>query len=58
MKKLLFSLALLLSAFQLMAQNVVKGTVTDKDGNPIPGVKVEIKGGTESTITDLDGTFV
>ena len=58
MKKLLFSLALLLSAFQLMAQNVVKGTVTDKDGNPIPGVKVEIKGGTESTITELDGTFV
>ena len=58
MKKLLFSLALLLSAFQLTAQNVVKGTVTDKDGNPIPGVKVEIKGGTESTITELDGTFV
>lgn len=39
------------------AQNIVSGTVTDKDGNPIPGAKVEIVGSTESTITELDGTF-
>ena len=58
MKRMLFSLILLLSACHLLAQNIVKGTVVDKDGNPIPGVKVEIKGGTESTITELDGTFV
>lgn len=58
MKKLLLSLILLLSACNLLAQNIVKGTVVDKDGNPIPGVKIEIKGGTESTITELDGTFV
>lgn len=58
MKKLLLSLILLLSACNLLAQNIVKGTVVDKDGNPIPGVKVEIKDGTESTITELDGTFV
>lgn len=58
MKRMLFSLILLLSACHLLAQDIVKGTVVDKDGNPIPGVKVEIKGGTESTITELDGTFV
>lgn len=58
MKKLLLSLILLLSVCNLLAQNIVKGTVVDKDGNPIPGVKVQIKDGTESTITELDGTFV
>ena len=57
MKKI-FLFALLLSAgISLSAQNTVSGTVTDKKGNPIPGAKVEIKGGTESTITELDGTF-
>lgn len=39
------------------AQNVVTGTVTDRDGNPIPGAKVVVAGGTESVITELDGTF-
>ncbi len=39
------------------AQNVVSGTVTDRQGNPVPGAKVVIAGGTESVITELDGTF-
>ncbi len=58
MKKLsiIFSL-LLASSTYLSAQNVVNGTVVDHDGNPIPGVKVEIVGGTESVITELDGSF-
>ena len=47
----------MLCSLYLSAQNTVSGTVTDKKGNPIPGAKVEIKGGTESTITELDGTF-
>ena len=45
------------SAFYASAQNVVTGTVTDRDGNPIPGAKVVVAGGTESVITELDGTF-
>jgi hypothetical protein len=58
MKKLLSLLCLLLAgAAYLSAQNVVSGTVTDRDGNPIPGAKVNIVGGTESVITELDGTF-
>ncbi len=59
MKKLLLLglLPLSCAASHLSAQNTVSGTVTDKKGNPIPGAKVEIKGGTESTITELDGTF-
>lgn len=58
MKKIfLFHFFLLAGIISLSAQNTVSGTVTDKKGNPIPGAKVEIKGGTESTITELDGTF-
>lgn len=58
MKKIfLFSVFLWAGVISLSAQNKVSGTVTDKKGNPIPGAKVEIKGGTESTITELDGTF-
>lgn len=56
-KLLLLGFFLLLGSLYLSAQNTVSGTVTDKKGNPIPGAKVEIKGGTESTITELDGTF-
>ncbi|WP_052356155.1 carboxypeptidase-like regulatory domain-containing protein [Bacteroides timonensis] len=56
-KLLLLGFFLSLGGFYLSAQNTVSGIVTDKKGNPIPGAKVEIKGGTESTITELDGTF-
>lgn len=34
-----------------------KGAVIDKNGNPLPGAKVEATGGAESTVTDADGTF-
>lgn len=58
MKRLLLLSFLLLTGFVcLSAQNVVSGTVVDRDGNPIPGAKVEIPGSTESTLTELDGTF-
>lgn len=57
-ERLLIITTLLLGSFHLLAQNRITGTVIDKDGNPIPGAKVEVKGGTESTITELDGTFV
>lgn len=58
MKKLSLLIFILLAATgYLSAQNVVSGTVTDRDGNPILGAKVEIVGSTESVITELDGTF-
>ncbi len=41
-----------------IAQEVsINGTVTDADGEPIPGVTVSIQGGTKGTITDLDGNY-
>lgn len=38
-------------------QNEINGTVTDKDGIPLPGVSVIIKGSSSGTTTDFDGLF-
>lgn len=58
MKKIVMLLCWMLASFSyLAAQNVVSGTVTDNEGNPIPGVKVEIVGTAQSVLTELDGTF-
>ena len=35
----------------------IRGTVTDADGQPLPGVSIVIKGTTKGTITDFDGKF-
>ncbi len=54
---LLFSL--LFFAFSLYAQDYsVSGVVTSADDSgPLPGVSVFVKGGTNGTITDLDGAY-
>jgi TonB-linked SusC/RagA family outer membrane protein len=58
-----FSLLLLLVMFALLhtsayAQNkVVKGTITDASGLPIPGANVIIKGTRTGTSTDFDGKY-
>ncbi len=42
----------------LIAQRVIKGTVTDKtDGSAIPGVNVVVEGTTQGTTTDFDGKY-
>jgi TonB-dependent SusC/RagA subfamily outer membrane receptor len=57
----LFSLALfvlftlVVSAAQ--AQTIVKGTVKDETGSPLPGVNVLVKGTTTGTTTDADGIY-
>lgn len=58
MKKLI-AVILAVAAFipVISAQEVVLGTVVDKYGNPLPGVKIEIPGTPETVISDLDGTF-
>ncbi len=58
-----FSLLLILVMFALLqtagyAQNkVVKGTITDVAGLPIPGANVLIKGTKQGTSTDFDGRY-
>lgn len=59
--------AMLLSSGQAMAaggqspaitqQSTVKGTVTDKSGEPIIGATIQVVGQQGGTITDLDGNF-
>jgi len=41
-----------------LQQNIVRGVVTDENGNPIPGATVIIKGTTIGTTTDLNGNYV
>ncbi len=39
------------------ANGVVKGTVVDKQGEPLIGVSVKVVGTKEVTVTDIDGNF-
>jgi TonB-linked SusC/RagA family outer membrane protein len=58
-KLLLLLMCVSISASQLFAQaKVVKGKVTDeKDGSPLNGVSVVVKGTNFGTTTDKDGSF-
>lgn len=38
-------------------QEIVRGNVTDEEGNPLPGVNVLVKGTSQGTVTDIDGNF-
>lgn len=58
--KLTNYLALLLVLFAQLSfaqERSVKGTVTDSNGLPLPGVSILIKGTSEGTQTDFDGKF-
>jgi len=56
-KKNMF-LFFLMAPLLLLAQDVVKGKVTDSSlGDPLPGVNVVIKGTTTGTTSDFDGNY-
>ncbi|WP_372936254.1 SusC/RagA family TonB-linked outer membrane protein, partial [Mariniphaga sediminis] len=40
-----------------LQQKTVSGTVSDKSGQPLPGVTVIIKGTSQGTVTDADGKY-
>ncbi|WP_455666555.1 SusC/RagA family TonB-linked outer membrane protein [Phocaeicola sp.] len=46
-----------ISTQSAFAQNKVKGTVSDENGEPLIGVNILIKGTTNGTITDINGTY-
>jgi TonB-dependent starch-binding outer membrane protein SusC len=51
-------LAMLFSSTMLLAQTTVTGKVTDnKDGSPIQGITVLVKGTKTTTITNADGSY-
>lgn len=58
-KALLIVITLLSICFLAQSQTrVIRGTVTaTEDGLPIPGVTVMVKGTTNGTVTDIDGSY-
>jgi len=59
MKNLFLVMATLLISLAGIAQNVVKGTVSDENGNALPGANVSIthNNGQTGTVTDANGLF-
>jgi TonB-dependent starch-binding outer membrane protein SusC len=56
--KLALSIFILISGISMQAQNTITGTLRDsKTNQKIPGVTVTIKGSTNATVTDFDGTY-
>ena len=55
----LVSLLLVGAAVNVMAQNLVKGKVVDKNGEPLVGAAVYlVENPTKGVVTDLDGNWV
>ncbi|MEP4135975.1 MAG: carboxypeptidase-like regulatory domain-containing protein, partial [Cyclobacteriaceae bacterium] len=42
---------------EIMVQQGISGTVTDENGEPLPGATIVEKGTTNGTITDIEGKF-
>lgn len=58
MKKIVLFLLAVLSAAAMSAQTVkISGTVSDSDGNPLPGVAVLVEGTGIGTTTNADGQY-
>ena len=55
--KLFALLAFLLLPLGLFAQGKLRGTVTDTNGEPIPGVTVMVQGTNSGTVTGMDGAY-
>ena len=57
-KRLISSLFIaFLCTLSSFAQNVVRGTVSDSNGQPLPGAYVGVKGTTNGRVTDVNGKF-
>lgn len=56
-KLLALSVIFMLTYSFSFAQAQIKGKVSGKDGNPIPGVNIVIQGTSMGTITDVNGQF-
>ncbi|HPH22203.1 MAG TPA: carboxypeptidase-like regulatory domain-containing protein, partial [Haliscomenobacter sp.] len=57
MKRYSLLVALLLCYGAILAQNIVKGRVSDDKGEPLVGVNITIKGSTQGAFTDGEGLF-
>jgi TonB-linked SusC/RagA family outer membrane protein len=58
MKKILLSsLILIVFSIATFAQEILKGTVSTVDKEPLSGVSIVVKGTTVGTVSDIDGNF-
>ena len=58
MKKIVsLILAVLFAQFLAFGQNTVSGTVFDQNGEPLPGVAVQIKNTSNGALTDAQGNY-
>lgn len=57
-RSFLIFFSLLFFALTAHAQRVIKGTITDKKGDPVIGANVVAKGTTVGTVTDIDGRYM
>ena len=57
MKKLLLFFLVYMSGMSVLLAQSVSVTVTDENGEGIPGVNIVVKGSTTGTITDFDGNY-
>ena len=57
LSKQFFFVLLLVSSSFAFAQDSISGTVSDDEGNPIPGATVIVEGTTQGTTTDFDGNY-
>ena len=55
--KILANNLIVIAPNDLFQQTKVSGTITGKDGTPLPGVNVLIIGTTQGAITDIDGKY-
>ena len=56
--KILLSVFLFFGVLVVQAQTfVIKGTVSDESGTPLPGVSIHVKNTTHGTITDANGMY-
>lgn len=53
----LIAFSILCFSFTMMAQNTVKGTVTDEQGQPVLGVNVLEKNTSNGFVSDFDGNY-
>lgn len=58
MKKLLLVAFAMFSSVLMFAQTSISGTVTDADGEPLPGANIKVERKSVGTTTDFDGKFM